>query len=995
MRILTIPTGVPFLPALAAGLRARLPAPEDLARATLLLPTRRSARALRAEFAPPEGGALLLPRMRALAGLSTEDADELALPALLELPPAVEPLRRQGELAALVQRLPPARGGPASPEQAWGLAGELAALLDEIALEEADLDLLRDPRALQHAWLGRLEGLVEGELAVHWRITTTFLRGVVEAWQEWLEDQQLLDIGVRRVLALATQAEAWRARPPEGLVVAAGIGAGGTIPAAARLLQVIAAELPQGFVVLHAEDPATASLEPDALDEAPTHPFHGQRRLLRMMGAGLGPFPPWHEGEVPLPRAGLLGNALRPAAALPAWQSRRPDEHAPALTGVSRQTAPDAEHEARAVALLLRGALEQPGASAALVTPDRDLARRTAAALARHGIEAEDSAGQPLHLSEAGVFLRLVAEMVRTGFAPVATLSALKHPLAAGGMGRDTWLPAARALELAAMRGPRPGPGLAGLRATLSPEAPANALEILEALAGAMEGFSTLPSSPALPPAQLLSDLLAAAERLASSPELPGGLALYAGEEGEALANHLADMQVAFAALPPIAPNRFPPLFEAALGQGVARRPRSRSAHPRVAILGLLEARLLHFDRVVLGGLDEAIWPLATDPGPWMGRPMRRQFGLPSPESRIGRVAADFLLTASSAKEVVLSRATRRGGSPTVPARWLTRLETFLAGQRNAHWPQGLSLPENPAVAWAAALDQPEGEITPARRPRPAPPAGDRPRRLSVTDAGLLLADPYSFYAKRVLRLSPLDPLEAEIGPAEYGELVHETMARFLTALPAKWPGEDSARAAWTAAAQQALANAALRPAVAAFWRPRLARIGDYVLEHEPTHRAELGVTGTRVELKAEAVVHGITLHGRADRVDQLSDGTVAILDYKTGTLPTAREVNDGTAPQLPLEAVLAADGGFQGLPPAEATHLLYWRLTGGREAGKELALDDVADLVEQARAAVLHLATDYLAGEKPFTARPHPGRTSRNQDYAHLARVAEWEPGA
>ncbi|RVT89629.1 double-strand break repair protein AddB [Rhodovarius crocodyli] len=995
MRILTIPSGVPFLPALAAGLRERLPAPEDLARATILLPTRRSARALRAEFAPAEGGALLLPRLRALAGLSTEDADELALPALLELPPAVEPLRRQGELAALVQRLPPARGGPASPEQAWGLAGELAALLDEIALEEADPELLRDPHALQQAWLERLEGLVEGELAVHWRITTTFLRGVVEAWQEWLEDQQLLDIGVRRVLALATQADAWRLRPPEGLVVAAGIGAGGTIPAAARLLKVIAEELPQGFVVLHAEDPATAELPADALDTAPTHPFHGQRRLLRMMGAGLGPFPDWHAGAAPLPRMGLLGQALCPPAALPAWQSRRPDERAPALEGLSRQTAPDAEHEARAIALLLRGALEQPGASAALVTPDRDLARRTAAALARHGIEAEDSAGQPLHLSEAGVFLRLVAEMVRTGFAPVATLSALKHPLAAGNMGRDEWLPAARALELAAMRGPRPGPGLEGLRAALDPRAPANALQIIDALACAMAGFTSLPSAPSLPPAQLLSDLLAAAERLASSVELPGGLALYAGEEGEALANHLADMQVGFAALPPIAPNRFPPLFEAALSQGVARRPRSRSAHPRVAILGLLEARLLHFDRVVLGGLDEAIWPLATDPGPWMGRPMRAQFGLPSPEARIGRVAADFLLTAGSAKEVVLSRATRRGGSPTVPARWLTRLETFLAGQRNEHWPQGLSVPENQAVAWAAALDQPTAPITPAQRPRPAPPAGERPRKLSVTDAGLLLADPYSFYAKQVLRLRPLDPLEAEIGPAEYGELVHDTMSRFLNGLTAKWPGEDSARAMWTIAARDALEKAQLRPAVAAFWRPRLARIGDFVLEHEPAHRAELGVIGTRTEVPAEAVLHGVTLHGRADRVDELSDGRMAILDYKTGTLPSAKEVADGTAPQLPLEAVLAAEGGFRGMPAAEAGHLLYWRLTGGREAGEQLALKNVPELTESARAALLHLATDYLAGERPFTARPHPGRTSRNQDYAHLARVAEWDAGA
>ena len=217
MRIHGIPPGIPFLPARAAGLRARLAAPEELARALILLPTRRSARALRAEFLPAGEGAVLLPRMRALAGLSTEDADELSLPALLALPPAVAPLRRQGVLSSLVLRLPNRGGGPRTPEQAWGLAAELAALLDEIALEEPNMALLRRPAELAEAWLARLEALVEGELAQHWQITTIFLRAVVREWQLWLDEQQLLDVGTARVLALATQAEAWEAAPPAGL----------------------------------------------------------------------------------------------------------------------------------------------------------------------------------------------------------------------------------------------------------------------------------------------------------------------------------------------------------------------------------------------------------------------------------------------------------------------------------------------------------------------------------------------------------------------------------------------------------------------------------------------------------------------------------------------------------------------------------------------------------------------------------------------------------
>ena len=993
MRSLSSPSGVPFLPALAAGLRERLPEPEALARATILLPTRRSARALRREFTPADRGAgdaaLLLPRMRALAGLSTEDADELTLPALLELPPAVAPLRRQGVLASFVQRFPP-RGGGVTIEQAWGLAGELASLLDEIALEERDLDLLRRPDELAAAWLARLEGLVEGELARHWQITTIFLRGVVQAWQGWLAENALLDVGVRRVLALVTQAQAWQAAPPAGLVVAAGIGLGGTIPAAAALLQVIAG-LPDGHVVLHAEEPATAALEPDALDRAPTHPWFGQRKLLAMMGAGLGPFPAWTATAAPHPRARLLGEALRPADTIPAWQSRRPDAWQPALAGLSAQVAPDAEAEARAIALLLREALETDGA-AALVTPDRDLARRTAAALTRHGIEAEDSAGQPLGLTPAGVFLRLVAAMAAEEFAPVATLSLLKHPLCAGGLERGAWLRAARACDLA-WRGPRPEPGLEGLRQAISTKALERCLPLLDALEAATGGLTALPRPPAHPPtrtparpparpaADLLAALLEAAEALAGSDRLPGGVALYAGEEGEALATHLADMDAAFAELGPISPASFPALFEEALALGVARRPRSHSAHPRVAILGLLEARLLHFDRVVLGGLDEAVWPLATDPGPWMGRLMRAEFGLPAPEERIGRVAADFLLVAASAGEAVLSRAGRRGGAPTVPARWLTRLHTFLRGQRNAAHPEGLALPAGAAVGWAAALDQPAGPLPLPERPRPAPAAHLRPRRISVTEVGTLIADPYAYYARRMLNLQQLEPLEAEIGAREYGNIVHQAMHRFIAG--------DAVD--WDAAAQAALLDAALRPSLDAFWRPRLARIGEWVVKAETEMRAAHPIRRSHTEAKGEANFRGVLLYGRADRIDERRNGDLVVFDYKTGTMPARGDVERGTAPQLPLEGLLLTRDGFAGIKGL-AARLAYGRLSGAEPAGETRAFDDAAELVEAAGEGLEWLLHDFLLGDRAFVSRPDPGRENRGRDFDHLARRAEWE---
>ncbi|MBP0465896.1 double-strand break repair protein AddB [Roseomonas sp. PWR1] len=1011
MTLHAIPPHAPFLETLAAGLLARMPAddPVALARATILLPTRRAARGLREAFLTAAGGrALLLPRMRALAGLSTEEADELALPDLLDLPPAVDPLTRQAVLAAMAARIPSRAGGPATPEQAWLLAGELARLFDEVALEESDLALVAEagPRAFAEGWLARLDGLVPDRHAAHWRITTAVLRGAATDWADWLEDRGLLDIGLRRVKALVLQAAAWRDQPPAEPTIAAGIGAGGTIPAAAALLGVLAAA-PAGAVVLQGlPEPMDAALW-DAVRAAPTHPLAGQARLLAALGATPADLLPWHEpapaGAAP-DRAVLLARALAPAEGLAAWTERDPPRWRAAMEGLSRLTASEAQQEAAAIALLLREAVETPGRRVALVTPDRDLARRVSADLARHGITADDSAGDPLAETPAATFLRLLARAVAEDLAPVPLLALLKHPLCAGGMERAEWLAAARRLERIALRGPRPAPGLAGLRGAVTAargDAPASVEALIKALAAALDGFAALPTSPARPVADLFDAQMKAAEALAATPDLPGGLRLYAGEEGEPLARHLHALREALPKLPPIAPADWPDLFEATLAGPVApslraARRRGDAAHPRVAILGLLEARLQSFDRVVLGALEETVWPQATDPGPWMSRPMRAAFGLPEPEARIGRVAADFLFAAAAAPEVVLSAAGRRGGSPTVPARWLTRLDTFLAGQA------GLALAPSPAAAWAAALDAPDS-VTPWRRPAPAPPAARRPRRLTVSDAQLLIADPYAFYARRILNLSALKPLEEEVGALDYGNLVHVAMAHFLRAIGTGWPGEAPAAQAWHAASAAALAAHAERPGVLAFWAPRLANIGAFVLEQEAALRGPAPLSACLVEVKGRALLRlpggEVEVEARADRLDRLPDGSWRVVDYKTGVVPKARDLAAGGAPQLPIEAWLLEQGGFPGTGDGLVGDLLYWRLTGGEQPGEVRALgaatEDGARYADLAADRLAALAERWLLGDAPFLSRPHPGRAAAGGEYDHLSRIAEWSAGS
>ena len=1006
MRVFAIPAEQRFLPALAEGLLAQVPAddPAALATHTLLLPTRRAARALREAFLTAAGGrALLLPRMRALPGLSVEEADELALPALLDLPPAVAPLTRQAVLSRIVLGIPRRYGGPLGAEQAWLLAGELATLFDEIAFEEADLDLIEtaDPADFAASWLARLDGLVPDKLAVHWQITTRLLQAVVRDWNGWLQNQRLMDLGLARVRALIAQRRALEGAPPRERLIAAGIGAGGTIPAATALLRCIAS-LPNGALVLQGmAEPITPSLA-DAIRRAPSHPFAGQLKLLSDLGVEPNALRPWGSADhyaAPADRAVMLSRSLRPAEGLDVWTERDAPRWQAALAGTSRLQAADAQQEAAAIALLLREAVEVPGKRAALITPDRDLARRVAAELARHGITADDSAGAPLADAPAAAFLRLIARMIADGFAPAALLAVLKHPLCTAGMERGAWLDAVRGLERKCLRGPRPAAGLAALRAAL-PAGDTALVGLVDALQAALGDFTELPPSPSRPPADLLALHLAAAEALAATPDLPGGIRLYAGEEGEALARHLAALGEALAEMPPIAAASWPGAFDAMLAGPIAppfRAQRDTAAHPRIAILGLLEARLQHFDRVILGALEENIWPQATEPGPWMSRPMRVRFGLPAPEARIGRVAADFFHAAAHAGELVLSTARKRGGAPSVPTRWLTRLETFLKGQDE------ITLPASLAARWAAALDEPLQEPNPCKRAAFSPPVEVRPRRLSVSDATQLIADPYAFYAARILRLRPLDDLDADIGAREYGTLVHHAMRFFLTGLGTGWPGAEAARALWDRACNEALNKEAVHSGVLAFWGPRITRMGEFVIAEEEKLRAQNGLLRCLTEHKGSLTLNltggDVEIVATADRLDELAGGGWRILDYKTGQVPGATQVIAGAAPQLALEAMILEAGGYPTISAdARAAALVYWKLSGGEEPGDATDLGAAAKdgrlYAELARTRIAALAERMLLGDAPFESRPHPARGTPRDDYDHLARVDEWASG-
>lgn len=985
--VYTIPVGEAFVDALARGILNQVgDAPEALARVRVLLPTRRACRSLREAFLRlSQGRPMLLPQMTPLGDV---DEDGLVLEGVdvddaLDLPPAIGSLTRQTLLASFVLRMDPS----ITPEQAVRLGGELAKLVDQVHTE--GLDLARLPTLVQDA-----------ELSTHWQKTVTFLAIVGETWPKVLKAEGALDPAQRRDLLLRARARAWSANPPSGPVYAA--GSTGTIPATAELLNVVA-HLPQGAVVLPGLDSAACDEVWANLDSA--HPQFSMAQLLEKLGAARTDVLPWPGcSPLPNPRRDVFNLALVPAEATHLWRGADIDVPA-ALAGVTRIDCDGAREEAATIALILRSALNDPdqfpGRTAALITPDRQLARRVAVEMRRWGVEIDDSAGQPLDQTPPGAFFNLVAEMAADRFHPIGVLACLKHPLAAGGMAAAAMRTAARALEAACLRGARPAGGLAGLQDRLRVHLREKrdrarfermgfredlVTKVLQALEHCVQPLADALAQPdALAPADLLKLHAQAAEALARTDDGDDARRLWAGDAGESLSAFIAEAHEALGRLPNLPPEQYPALIRALMA-GRAVRP-GYAPHPRVHIWGLLEARLQRADILVLGGLNEGTWPADPQPSPWMSRPMLREFGLPLPERRVGLSAHDFVQAACT-PHVFITRSARQGSSPQVPSRWLTRLDTLLGDAKpaaDATW-----------SAWAKSLTQPDGPAQQCPPPRPTPPVAARPRQLSVTAIEKWIRDPYSIYARYILKLEPLDPIDADASAADKGNVIHTALERFIkqnmTALPADPLSE------LLEIGRHVFREEISSPGVRAFWWPRFERIARWFVDFESKRRLA-GITPALIEGEGRIELDGLQekfiLTAKADRMDRSATG-LTIIDYKTGQAPTNKQVESGLTPQLPLEGLMVKCGGFANVPkelPIE--ELLYLRLSGGRDPGEEKPVKlDAEQAVQDSYEGLTKLIHKFDDEKTPYLSRPRVKFESRYGDFDHLARVKEWRSG-
>ncbi len=988
-RWFAIPAHRPFLEDLAAGVLDWLgdQAPETLSDATILLPNRRAARAFTSALSSLGGDRpILLPQVRPLGDLE-EDEPPFAPGELgLDLPPSIAPLTRRFELARLVVQ---EHDDSLSPMRALEMADSLGAFLDSCHIEEVeDREKIAD--------------LAGADFAEHWQASAKFLGIAIREWPKRLTDLGLMDASERRTKLLRMLAERWKDHPPQGPVIAA--GSTGTVKAAADVLKAVA-EAPLGCVVLPGLDTDLSAAAWGAIEEQ--HPQSALKRLLTRAGVDRAAVRPWFRRPAEpvaeargLARQRLINEALRPAEATADWRTeiarlRREaadsgsplDPIAQGLDGLSVVATRSEEEAAATVALMMRQTLETPGQTCALVTPDLELGRRVAARLERWGVVADNSSGAALDRMPVGVLVDLCARFIADPLKPQTVLGLIKH--------ERTTLPEATPyavleLEKVTFRGPRTRTwSRVEERLTRAGEPRRNGqppsehaltrLAEARALGGRLQALAGAASFEVVS----LDD---AARRLTTLIEAIAGVDVWAGADGEAAASLLSQLIEAGASLGDISAQAFAELVASLLHDQTVRT--GGATHPSLRILGAIEARLVRADRMILAGLEEGVWPRGAPVDPFLSRPMRDDLGLPPPERRVGQTAQDFV-QAASAPEAILVHSERRGGQPAVRSRWLWRLEMLTRGA-------GVEI-DRPSdmLAAARALDAPAaGEGGLAKRPAPKPPVERRPRTLPVTGVERWVRDPYAVYARYVLNLREMDRPGQSAEALLRGQAIHKAVERLTLSWPDVLPEDGETQL--LALLKEELTNHGFEDAAMAREIPLSRNSARWLVGFEMRRRArgiEIRVE-EEVELTFAAPAGPFTLTAKADRIELSSTGA-AVLDFKTGGVPSAKQVKTGFAPQLTLTGAILAEAGMKTSGPVEPEDLTYVRVIGRKVPGETKTVAEGAEASDLSTAALAGLkarvarfddeATPYLS----WVAPQFMGNFGGNYD--HLARVWEW----
>lgn len=983
-QIFTIPIDRPFLSDLIQGIFNRFgEKPSDLKDLTIVLPTRRACRALKEAFfdeAPHQS--MILPRILVLGDLSNDDILPLMahhdsssgmMKQLMALPNALSPFRRH---LILTRLLVEAKEYVPSTLQGLHLAEDLSVLLDQIYAEEHDFQ--------------NLSNLVPDNFAAHWQVTLQFLQILTQVWPEILRAEQALDPMDLRNQQFRLIAKEWTKAPPQKPIVFAGVNL--ALSSAADMIR-SALLSPSVCLVLHGLDQVSSDDYWTKIKE--DHPQYLLKKLLSHYEIDRLSIPHFYQTKPQshLDRTLFLSEIFRPAEETHLWKNlNKNPSHQTAfdnsLTGLSYIEADHQEQEAQIIALLLRQFLhEHSEGLAAFITLDRSLAKRVQNHLKRWNIFIDDSAGASLFQSSLGSFMLLILSYITDQSDPVKLMALLKHSLCYMGLDSSKRHELIAELECYYLRENEYEcniPLLIELSQTSNPELSdylqklfQNLSEFNFHLSGQNESVKTL---------QLWIDLhMTTAEKLSQTQE--NTCALWEETDSDELAHFWSDFSKQADVFGSIEIDDYTAMMSYFFKRHTVR-PKSTMT-PRLSILGPMEARLQSFDLAILGGLNEGSWPPEVTGDPWMSRQMRADFGLSALDQKIGISAHDFSQLFST-PQIVLTRSAKIGGTVAVPSRWILRTETLLKAfdldkqftQKSTYW-----------KAIANRLDQAD-HFLPIDQPRPTPPVSMRPRRLSVTDIEKWIRNPYQIYARHILKLKPLKKLEIDFEAKDKGDIFHQVFEECLKTFPQGLPPNIDA---WLHQKGLDIFGEKIHnPRIRFFWWSRFEEIANWFIQTQREREADgyqIALIEEKGQMTFETALGSFQLIGKVDRIDLLPDGAYEIIDYKTGTPPTKKDVEAGYSPQLTLEALMIQHRAFP-LEPRPVNLCTYWQLKGIQhivKINKVLVGEKVTQSQQEAYHGLISMITHYEDETTSYIAYPNFAIAGRYDDYRHLCRIDEW----
>lgn len=899
--------------------------PFEIAQTKIILPTRRACRTLTEAFIRRlNGTSILLPQLIPLYDL--EDLEQ-------DIPPVID----ETEQLLLLTKLCLKKANT-DTDKAVKMALSLIEVLDELYQFEIDItrfnELVPDP-----------------VFAQHWNETMQFLDIILTAWPIILCERNQIDQADKNIRIINNLTKKWEKNHPSHPIILAGFN--GNLPAVRRLIKLLT-DLPNATVLcegIHAlSDDTTHSIDENYF-------LYNFNKLLQELNLSHNEIKSL-SNEIPNAER-FIFDAFRPAENTNIWRtlSPYPSDTLNHIHYVESETPFD---EALTIALIFRKTLETPGKTAALITPDRNLSRRVIIEMERWGITLNDTAGTPLTKTELGSFLFLITDYVQSpDYGHLLAL--LKNPLCADGRQKGEFNILVKQAEFNC-RQKQNAPLEINLHTDLAP-------------------LIDLFKNPVrVPFKELLNRHIKIAEMLAATDTQTGAEQLWNKEAGKTAFEFLTHLLTHADILGEIEPASYPTFLHILLSH-LTIRP-NFGTHPRLSILGPIEGRLYHPDVCILSGLNEGIWPTMPETGPWINRLMREKLGLPALEEKIAESAFDFAHHFCS-KEVYLTRSLKQDGNPTIPSRFLARIEAVAAAT-------GVSF-EKKSTDWAIALNTPD-TFERAERPSPTPPVALRPKKLSVTEIEKWMRDPYYIYAKHILKLVKLNPLDEPKKNALLGQAIHQALSQFICNEPKTiCPEQLELELINTLKTFQFSESELL------FYRPNIKRMATWIANEQNNHISQTRQIIT--EIKGKTQIDDFTLTGVADRIDLLKNGNIEIIDYKTGSVPKPTDVKKGYNPQLPLEAFMAKNGAFAGVPSsADIQDLAYWKISGkvGKSTvsgvlGKREKELTLSDLIKNTVQNLRNLIELFNRESTPYEPTPVPSQALKYNDYEHLSRKKEW----